>query len=131
MYSVSEVAKKFGVSSTAVYKKIGKPEFKDLVTTEGGRTLISDELLGMLENTFRPKVSEPKSTVDESLNKVIETLSNQLEVKDQQILALQNHVAELTRLHENQQKLLGNAQQQMEVQLLEEPKKSWLKKIFG
>lgn len=124
MYSVSEVAKKLGVSSTAVYKKVELPEFKDLLIVVDGRKTITEELYHLLESSFRPKASEPKTNLDESLAKVIETLTAQLSMKDNQIQALQDHVVELTRLTENQQILLGNSQrQQEEVKMIDEPKK--------
>lgn len=122
-YSVEQVAKKLQISRTAVYNRIKSEQFKDMVTQENGRTVISEELFTELQQIFKPK-NEDDSTSLHMVDKVLQTLQEQLTMKDSQIQALQDHVVELTRLTENQQILLGNSQrQQEEVKMIDEPKK--------
>ena len=76
--SVEQVAKKLQISRTAVYNRLKEDRFKSMVTTENGRTVISEELYGELQQIFKPK-TEPNSI---DVQNVIDVLTNQLHEKD-------------------------------------------------
>jgi predicted transcriptional regulator len=122
LYSVGDAAKKLNTTRTTIYNKLKQDEFASLVVTEKGQTMLTEDLINLISESLRPKTSnetEQKSNLEETLAKVIETLTNQLAEKDKVI-------GDLLRLTENQQKLLGNAQLQQQEQLqIESPKRKW------
>lgn len=129
MYLISEVADKLGISKTAVYNKLSKLELKDKLIKQNGITYIDDDLFKLLEGSFKPKATE-KTTVEDTSNKfdatLINALTEQLSVLHRQLEVKDAQIADLSRLLENQQKLLGNAQRNEEVKLLDVPEKEGL-----
>lgn len=139
MYSVSEVAKITGVSNVAIYKKIKKLNGLDQYVVikenktyvlEGGLELIKQSL--QVNNQFNTREMEPEkeevavteteenkqlNEVIELNNKLINSLIEQLKVKDAQMEAKDKQISEqneqilsLHKLIENNQVLLKEEQ---------------------
>jgi hypothetical protein len=106
--TVSQVAKRLRVSTVTIYSKLRIKKFKEKVTLEYGRQTISEELLRLINDTLEnpvnldsteytytnkefidPEESLRESHIGDQYKSVIETLTEQLKVKDVQIAGLQ------------------------------------------
>ena len=108
MFTVSQVSKQIGVSPQAVYKKINKTfvnELKDYISNESGKTLIYDEGLKILKDSFKStNVNQQLKNGSTMDNNTYQELVKQLEVKDKQIERLETLLENAQLLHLNEQK---------------------------
>lgn len=120
MKKVSEVANLLGVSKQAVHKKIKNPEFDELIVKKGSIIYIKDEAISMLiesavnQNVNRvDKIDNPVDVlVDKKVDEIYERL---IDAKNETINQLTKQVDDLTRLLEQQQILMLNAQSELKM----------------
>ena len=105
--SISEFAKRAGVSRPTIYSKLDN-ELSSYCKVVKGKKTISIKALAL----FSVKESVKNVTNNESLLQMIsilqsqtEMLKEQLEVKDRQIEAKERHIEELTKILDQQQQL--------------------------
>lgn len=120
MKKVLEVAEILGISKQAVYKKIKHPEFNDSIIKKGSVIYIKDEAISMLKNTYANQnvnlVDESDNKVDALVDKKVEEIYERLiNTKDEAINQLTKQVDDLTRLLEQQQILMLNAQSELKL----------------
>lgn len=141
MKTVREVAEELNISRQAVYSKL-TVKFKEDFTTnkkiKNRDTLVIDkegikELKKGMDNLDSQVNSKVDKQIDsqliELLNKNIKVLQNQLEVKDQQILELNQRLKEAQDLNKNSQILLHREQDHPK--MLESKSKFSFKKWLG
>ena len=139
--SIEIVAEELGISKAAIYKKLKKEEYKNSITKENGKMMLSDSVVEELKKNVRKRknvenfkdieiVDEEKNVevlvndTKENKDKIVESLLRQLEEKDKQINKLHN-------LIENNQIIIKNQQEKEKEQLkLEEHFKEIDKKLF-
>ena len=139
--SIEIVAEELGISKAAIYKKLKKEKYKNSITKENGKMMLSDSVVEELKKNVRKKkkvenfkdieiVDEEKNVevlvndTKENKDKIVESLLRQLEEKDKQINKLHN-------LIENNQIIIKNQQEKEKEQLkLEEHFKEIDKKLF-
>jgi hypothetical protein len=137
LYDVDQAAIKLNVSKQSIYNKIKLKEFKDKIIIKQKKTYIDGDLLNLIKDTLKVKsifnmndnIEEPEEspnieaiTLDDdllNLNKdLINTLIEQLKVKDIQIQELNNRLAVEQELTKNRQVL--ELRQPKDIKLLEE-----------
>ena len=111
-----EVRELLGISDRTISRKIKQGKLK--VDIKNKKQLFPKEQFKELE----PKESNVYDTLVNSLQLQIEHLQKEIDIKNKQI-------DDLNRALNNQQGLTGQLQEKM--LLLEQPKKSWYKKILG
>lgn len=139
--SIEIVAEELGISKAAIYKKLKKEKYKNSITKENGKMMLSDSVVEELKKNVRKKkkvenfkdieiVDEEKNVevlvndTKENKDKIVESLLRQLEEKDKQINKLHD-------LIENNQIIIKNQQEKEKEQLkLEEHFKEIDKKLF-
>lgn len=146
MKKVSEVAKILGVSKQAVHKKIKHPEFDDLIVKKGSVIYIKDEAISILrESTVNQNVNlvdEIDNSVDVLVDKKVDEIYERLiNAKDETINQLTKQVDDLTRLLEQQQVLMLNAQNEIKLLKMENDQNSinqeykknetWISRLFN
>lgn len=104
MKTIKQLADEIGVSKQAVRKQVDKLPPTCISTGENRSILINDDGVRII----RDQMSARQPTVDTNkiptVDTVVDTLIKQLEVKDQQITALQQSLNDTTKaLHEAQQ----------------------------
>lgn len=107
--SISEFAKRAGISKQAVYSRLDNQDlisFVQLDTTgKRPRKLISTKALSLFTQKESRQVDKSISSQDRLLDNLIEALKEQLNQKDKVIEAQQKQIEELTRLLDQQQQL--------------------------
>lgn len=139
--SIEIVAEELGISKAAIYKKLKKEKYKNSITKENGKMMLSDSVVEELKKNVRKKkkvenfkdieiVDEEKNVevlvndTKENKDKIVESLLRQLEEKDKQINKLHD-------LIENNQIIIKNQQEKEKEQLkLEEHFKEIDNKLF-
>lgn len=139
--SIEIVAEELGISKAAIYKKLKKEKYKNSITKENGKMMLSDSVVEELKKNVRNKkkvenfkdieiVDEENKVevlvndIKENKDKIVESLLKQLEEKDKQI-------NKLHELIENNQIIIKNQQEKEKEQLkLEEHFKEIDKKLF-
>ena len=121
--TIKQLADEFGLSKQAVRKRINQLP-TNYYFVGGNKTIyVTDEG----QKILREKVStNQQPTVDTKVDTLIETLTAQLKVKDEQIERLQqslNQAQQLQAIAEQKIKLLEQKQEEA----IEEPKKKWWK----
>ncbi|BDC03354.1 TPA: DNA-binding protein [Clostridium perfringens] len=106
MKTAQEVANELDLTRTEVYNLLRKKRFSPLVKKNGGQVAISNELFRLLEEEIKSKRNNIKQQEDKLLAKkntitdvkiekspdfnTIEVLQNQVKLKDNQIIILNN-----------------------------------------
>ncbi|WP_338852714.1 DNA-binding protein (plasmid) [Clostridium perfringens] len=106
MKTAQEVANELDLTRTEVYNLLRKKRFSQLVKKNGGQVAISNELFRLLEEEIKSKRNNIKQQEDKLLAKkntitnvkiekspdfnTIEVLQNQVKLKDNQIIILNN-----------------------------------------
>ena len=139
--SIEIVAEELGISKAAIYKKLKKEKYKNSITKENEKMMLSDIVVEDLKKNVRKKkkvenfkdveVVDEANKVEvlvndtkENKDKIVESLLKQLEEKDKQINKLHD-------LIENNQIIIKNQQEKEKEQLkLEEHFKEIDKKLF-
>lgn len=139
--SIEIVAEELGISKAAIYKKLKKEKYKNSITKENGKMMLSDSVVEELKKNVRKKkkvenfkdieIVDEENKVEvlvndtkENKDKIVESLLRQLEEKDNQINKLHD-------LIENNQIIMKNQQEKEKEQLkLEEHFKEIDKKLF-
>ena len=139
--SIEIVAEELGISKAAIYKKLKKEKYKNSITKENGKMMLSDSVVEELKKNVRKKkkvenfkdieIVDEENKVEvlvndtkENKEKIVESLLRQLEEKDKQINKLHD-------LIENNQIIIKNQQEKEKEQLkLEEHFKEIDKKLF-
>lgn len=139
--SIESVSEELGISKAAIYKKLKKEKYKNSITKENGKMMLSDIVVEELKKNVRKKkkvenfkdveVVDEANKVEvivndtkENKDKIVESLLKQLEEKDKQINKLHD-------LIENNQIIIKNQQEKEKEQLkLEEHFKEIDKKLF-
>jgi len=117
MYKVSQVAKKVGVTQSAVYKVI-KQLNGQYVSVEQGRTMITEDGLLYFRERFRSK--EDKES--EQNSDIVQALFSQLKEKDRQLAEKDKQIAQLIEQSRNFQILLKTEQDKIMVVTKEKPR---------
>ena len=141
MRTVREVAEELGVSRQAVYSKL-TVKFKEdfttikkinnrdtLVINKSGVELLRQDIVNLDSQVDSQLDNLVDNQLIELLNKNIDILQNQLEVKDHQIIELNERLKEAQELNKNSQVLLHREQDQPK--MIESKKKFSFKKWFG
>lgn len=141
MKSIESVSEELGISKAAIYKKLKKEKYKNSITKENGKMMLSDSVVEELKKNVRKKkkveifkdveIVDEESKVEvlvddkkENNDRIVESLLRQLEEKDHQINKLHD-------LIENNQIIIKNQQEKEKEQLkLEEHFKEIDKKLF-
>ena len=137
-YTVEQASIKLNVSKQSIYNKLKLKEFKDKVFVKQGKKYIDEDLLNLIKDSLNFKgnlnnddnlhtsVDDEKaqdSIDDEGLLKLnttlIDTLIEQLKIKDKQIDDLNNRLAKEQELTKNMQ-VLQLKQQPQDIKALEE-----------
>lgn len=139
--SIESVAEELGISKAAIYKKLKKEKYKNYITKENGKMMLSDSVVEELKKNVRKKkkvesfkdieIVDEENKVEvlvddkkENKDRIVESLLRQLEEKDHQINKLHD-------LIENNQIIIKNQQEKEKEQLkLEEHFKEIDKKLF-
>lgn len=125
--TVEEVAIKLKVSRQAIYNKIKLDEFKDRITIIEGRTYIDDELMESIKDSLRVNINlkkkakakeaiaanaaeAPESDIVNFNREFMETLLEQIRIKDQQLQEKDQHIHELNSIVNKEQDLHKNTQ---------------------
>lgn len=134
-YTIKEIAEKVGVSKTAINKKIANLGLQTKLVKKGNKFVIDKENANIIISAFR-KENENQNTQTSSQTKTIENtievigiLKEQLAIKDQQIIELNERLKEAHQLNANNQILIERVRQKSP-KLLEEKdetqeKKKW------
>lgn len=112
--SISEFAKRAGVSQQAVYKRLDKDLKPWLIIKENKKALnikALDIFLGKTDSTEVEKVELLKRTI-EVLEKQNETLTKELDIKNGQIESLNKSLDELNQRFHESNLLIGSYRQQ-------------------
>jgi hypothetical protein len=137
IYTVEETAIKLNVSKQAIYNKLKLNEYKDKVLIKQGQKYVDDDLFNLIkdnlkfknnlnsDNIIHPTIEDEKAQDSISnddlfkLNKeLIDTLHEQLKIKDMQIQNLNDRLATEQELTKNRQIL--ELKQQPDIKQLEE-----------
>ena len=139
--SIESVSEELGISKAAIYKKLKKEKYKNSITKENGKMMLSDIVVEELKKNVRKKkkvesfkdieIVDEENKVEvlvddkkENKDRIVESLLRQLEEKDHQINKLHD-------LIENNQIIIKNQQEKEKEQLkLEEHFKEIDKKLF-
>ena len=118
MKTVRQLADDLGVSKTAVMKQIENLGLHSSLRKNGNQFVIDEAQETLIKQAFSPQ-SKTKQTKTENLpgfdivsvlQKTIDTLQGQLEVKDQQLLEKDKQITSLSAALENTTKALQAAQ---------------------
>ena len=118
MKTVRQLAGELGVSKTAVMKQIENLGLHSSLRKNGNQFVIDEAQEELIKQAFSPQ-SKTKQTKTENqpvfdivsvLQKTIDTLQGQLEVKDQQLLEKDKQITSLSAALENTTKALQAAQ---------------------
>ena len=118
MKTVRQLAEDLGVSKTAVMKQIENLGLHSSLRKNGNQFMIDEAQETLIKQAFSPQ-SKTKQTKTENqpvfdivsvLQKTIDTLQGQLEVKDQQLLEKDKQITSLSAALENTTKALQAAQ---------------------
>lgn len=133
LLSVKEVAAKLGVSDVTIYSKLKLKEFNDKVVKKGNKAMVDEDLFNLIKESLN-LTNKLNNDLNEDENKnhkssknedssddlsLINLLTNQLNIKDQQIAQLtqmladanakrDEHAAYISKLLENEQVLRGH-----------------------
>jgi hypothetical protein len=137
-YTVEQASIKLNVSKQSIYNKLKLKEFKDKVFVKQGKKYIDDNLLNLIKDSLNFKgnlnnddnlhisVEDEKAQDlidDQELLKLnitlMDTLMEQLKIKDKQIDDLNNRLAKEQELTKNMQ-VLQLKQQPQDIKALEE-----------
>ena len=139
--SIEIVAEELGISKAAIYKKLKKEEYKNSITKENGKMMLSDSVVEELKKNVRKRknvenfkdieIVDEENKIEVLINdtkenkeRIVESLLRQLEEKD-------NQINKLHALIENNQIIIKNQQEKEKEQLkLEEHFKEIDKKLF-
>lgn len=118
MKTVSEVAKLLNVTKQTIYNQINEEDFKENYTeikSVRGRDImmITPEGLEILKEKNLKTEENIDSNLIEILNKTILLLENQLNVKDNQIMELNQRLRELSEQNKNNQILIHREQDKL------------------
>lgn len=143
LYDVSQVSIKLNVSKQSIYKKLKLKPYKDKIIRNAGKTYIDEDLFNQIKDTFKVesklKVDEtavcekPENIMPETdsfnLNQLlIQSLIEQLKIKDVQIQELNNRLAAEQELTKNRQIL--ELKQQPDIKQLEKHIKDFDNKLI-
>lgn len=117
--SVKDVASKLRVSEVTIYNKLKLKELETLIVKKQGKTMITDDLFSLIKESLNLNKSfnnesikeefteeKPRENADdETLKRLINSLTEQLKVKDIQLSAKDTQIEKLTKLLENEQVL--------------------------
>jgi hypothetical protein len=78
LYSVQETADKLHISKVTVYKKLKSDKFKDKVTMKDEQTMVTEELLELLNDSCQFKVD--LNAPDEATAEVVQAVEVQVDV---------------------------------------------------
>lgn len=135
-YTIKEIAEKVGVSKTAINKKIANLGLQTKLVKKGNKFVIDKENANIIVSAFKKEnenlnaqTSSQTKTIENSVE-VIEILREQLAIKDQQIIELNERLKEAHQLNVNNQVLIERVRQKSPKLLdakdeLQEKKKWW------
>jgi len=117
--SIKDFASQAGVSPQALYQRLEKDLKPYLKIIDGKKTLNTK---GLELFSLKAAEQQPVQCIDKDLLKTLQEtlkfLSSQLEMKDQQILNLNERLKEAQELNKNNQILLGSEQSRTNPSLL-------------
>jgi predicted RNase H-like nuclease (RuvC/YqgF family) len=134
MVTIEQLAKSLEVSKVTIYNKLNSlnSKLKDHIKKENGVTFIDSEGVIIIKNSISPKKLAREETIKknqeqeqeenkdvfqlkliESLEKQVEDLKKDKEELNKQLNTKDIQIESLTKLNENSQVLLGQAQQKV------------------
>lgn len=156
--SVKTLAEELGVSKPTLFSRIDKLNLRSELQKQGRALMIPYEVAEKLRASFQgaqkeeQKATQPAEESEELTSAIIELLKEQLKSKDERIKFLENEVTELREdnrryIYQNTQLLLSSGSgaeaepveaefteaeaERTENEPREEPKKSFLRRLFG
>lgn len=135
MYDAEKIAELTGVSKVTVYRKMKLEVIKSYIKLKNGKQFLNEEgflalkdLLNITEAQERPteeaqEASEGKYSLEytNSLREQVSHLMKQIEVKDEQLKAQADNMAELIKSMQHSQFMLQEKEKELqEVKLLEQ-----------
>lgn len=140
--TLKQIADSFGVDKQRVYRAVKQNHITE--ARQSGQTKLYDEAAQeRIASVLSEGVPRQEKQIEPHQSELLETVLKQLEVKDQQIAALQSQVSQLTSALESTSESLkaaqmlhaGTLQQQLEQPKSaaeeEQEHKSWFRKWFG
>ena len=110
MITIKQLAGKIGVSKTSISKKIDNLGLRNSLQMVGGTWLIPDDIENTIINAYnrKPKSQTVGTNQSQTIDTVVDTLVEQLKVKDKQIEELQKLLDQEQKLRMvTEQKLLA------------------------
>jgi len=124
LYTVEEASIQLKVSKQTIYSKIKQPKFKELLVFNQGKSMLTDELLKLIDdgliinkdlnlNTHNKDEKSESTIADENIKDLINSFTKQLEAKDMQINNLNDRLKNEQELNRNNQELLIKPQEDL------------------
>ncbi len=138
MQTIGELAKRLGVSKTAINNKINKLNMRDDLQKVDGTYFLTDEqaatigqnLKKIRTNNFTGELSEVEEEITDAQQRYIKMLSDMLTQKDKQIDRLHDEIETLHNLLSQQQQISKTLQQHIEI-LENRQQKGLFSRLFG